>query len=213
MSDQPGQPEPAPDQPAPNQPAPNQPTPSQPTPSQPDVPGDRWRPSEPDRRAAAERLRLAVDEGRLDLHEYDQRLRAAESAGSLAELDRVLADLPRPAEPVLLQIGELTITQSTVHTPAGPIPLLGSQWTVHDNWVTERKIPTWAIVVAVAGFFLVCALSLLFLLAKESYYHGSVDVAVSNGSRHYVARIPVQSLQQVHHLHQQVNYVRTLTAG
>ncbi|MPZ26411.1 MAG: DUF1707 domain-containing protein [Micromonosporaceae bacterium] len=203
------------DQPGPEQPAPANPPagPDLPAPAGAEVGGDRWRPSEPDRRAVADRLRQAVDEGRLDLLEYDQRLRTAETATSLAELDRVLADLPSPAEPVLLQIGELAITRTTVFTPAGPIPLRGSHWTDSDHWVTERKIPTWAIVVAVVGFFLVCALSLLFLLAKETHYHGVVDVTVSNRDKHYVARIPVYSLQQVHHLHQQVGYVRTLTAG
>lgn len=171
----------------------------------------QWRPSESDRQAASDRLRTAVDEGRLDLAEYDQRLRAVETAQTTAELDRVLADLPVPVEPVLLQIGELAITRSTVFTPAGPIPLRGSQWSVQDQWLASQKIPTWAIVLAILGFFVVCALSLLFLLVKETHYQGTVDIGVSNGQQHYVARIPVYSQQQVQHIYQQVNYVRSLT--
>jgi len=184
----------------------------------------QWRPSESDRQAAAQRLRAAVDEGRLDLMEYDQRLRAAETAPTMVELERVLADLPVPAEPVLVQIGELAVTRSTVHTPVGPIPVRGSQWAVHDQWLADRKTPTWAIVLAVTGaalgvllvcftFFisLVLLLCLLFLLAKETRFHGTVDVAVTSGQRQYVARIPVYGQQQVHYVYQQVNYVRTLT--
>jgi hypothetical protein len=178
-----------------------------------DPPGQpgQWRPSESDRQAATQRLQTAVDEGRLDLTEFDQRLQAVEAAPTQAELDRVLADLPGPAEPVLVQIGELAVTRSTVYTPVGPIPLHGSQWTVHDQWLTSQKIPTWAIVLAILGFFLICALSLLFLLAKETQFHGTVDVGVANGSQHYVARIPVYHPQQVQQIYQQVNYARSLT--
>lgn len=189
-------------------------------------PAGEWRPSQSDRQAAAERLRAAVDEERLDLMEYDQRLRATETAATMSELDRVLADLPLPAEPLLVQIGELAVTQRTVHTPAGPIPLRGSQWTVQDQWLTERKTPTWAIVLAIVGaslgvllvcftFFLslVLVLCLLFLLAKETRFHGTVDVGVTNQGRHYVARIPVYNQQQVQHIYQQVNYVRSLAVS
>jgi uncharacterized protein DUF1707 len=176
------------------------------------LPPDQWRPSDAERRTAAERLRVAVDEGRLDLHEYDRRLRVTETAGSMAALQQVLADLPAPAEPVLVQIGELAVTASTVYTPIGPIPLRGSQWAVNDHWLTEQKTPAWAIVLAIVGFFLICAFSLLFLLAKETQFHGTVDVTVTNGGQQYVARIPVWSMPQVHHIYNQVNYVRALAA-
>jgi uncharacterized protein DUF1707 len=179
-------------------------------PNQP-LPPDQWRPSESDRRAAADRLRTAVDEGRLNLTEYDQRLRASEMAGTMEQLNRVIADLPGPPEQVLVQIGEIAVTATTIHTPSGPIPLRGSQWAVNDQWLSEQKTPTWAIVLAIVGFFLVCAFSLLFLLAKETQFHGTVNVTVSNGSQQYVARIPVYNQQQVHHIYNQVNYVRSLT--
>jgi hypothetical protein len=67
-------------------------------------------------------------------------------------------------------------------------------------------------VVAIVGFFCVAVLSLLFLLAKETNFHGTVDVGVSNGNLHYLARIPVQSQQQVHYVYQQVNYVGSIAA-
>jgi hypothetical protein len=50
--------------------------------------------SDGDRQAAAERLRAAHDEGRLDLYEYDNRLVRAYSAVTYADLDQLFADLP-----------------------------------------------------------------------------------------------------------------------
>src|ERR671918_290326 len=50
--------------------------------------------SDADRAAAAERLRIAVDEGRLDLTEYDARLRSAYAATTYGELRPITADLP-----------------------------------------------------------------------------------------------------------------------
>lgn len=54
------------------------------------------RAADADREATAERLRVALEEGRLDLHEYDERLGRAYAAKTYAELDAVLADLPGP---------------------------------------------------------------------------------------------------------------------
>ncbi|WP_232661221.1 DUF1707 SHOCT-like domain-containing protein [Pseudonocardia sp. TRM90224] len=59
-----------------------------------DVEHGVMRASEADRAAVAERLRLAVDEGRLGLTEYDERLRATYASATYGELDRVTADLP-----------------------------------------------------------------------------------------------------------------------
>lgn len=174
---------------------------------------EQWPPAESDRKVIADRLRIAVDEGRLDLMEYDRRLRAAESAGTMVELHSVVGDLPTPAEQVLTQIGEITITQTTVHTPNGPIPLRGAQWLGQDHWHHEQKMATWGIVLAVVLFFCIGPFSLLFLLAKESRYSGTVDVTVSSGSRQYTARIPIQSHQHAHHVHQQVTYARSLSSG
>jgi hypothetical protein len=120
---------------------------------------------------------------------------------------------PYPAtEPVIAQIGEIQVTATTVRTPAGEFPLKGSQWTVTDQWTAEQKIPTWAIVLAIVGFFCLTIFSLLFLLAKETVYHGVVLVQVNNGPYHYVSRVPVTNQMYVQHIYQQVNYVRSLAA-
>lgn len=54
------------------------------------------RAADADREVVADRLRAALGEGRLDLHEYDERLQRAYGATTYAELDALLADLPGP---------------------------------------------------------------------------------------------------------------------
>lgn len=50
--------------------------------------------SDRDRQAAADRLRVAHDEGRLDFAEYDERLASAYRAVRFADLEPLFADLP-----------------------------------------------------------------------------------------------------------------------
>ncbi|MFC3384611.1 hypothetical protein [Couchioplanes azureus] len=104
------------------------------------------------------------------------------------------------------------VTSTVVHTPAGDIPLAGSTWTVSDYWHHETKIPTWAIVASIVGFCVLTVFSLLFLLVKVTIPRGTVQVSLTNGTRQYVARIPVTDQAQVTFVHQQVNYVRSLAA-
>ncbi|GIJ26222.1 hypothetical protein Vqi01_13840 [Micromonospora qiuiae] len=54
------------------------------------------RAADSDRQVVAERLRAALDEGRLHLHEYDERLQRAYAARTYGELDPLVDDLPPP---------------------------------------------------------------------------------------------------------------------
>ena len=122
------------------------------------------------------------------------------------------APAPMAPGPVIVQIGDMGVTSTTVHTPAGDIPLAGSTWTVNDYWHNEQRIPPWAIVAAIVGFCVLTVFSLLFLLVKVTVPRGTVQVTVTNTTRQYVARIPVSDQSQVTYVHQQVNYVRSLAA-
>lgn len=62
-----------------------------------DVERGGMRAADADRTIVAQRLQVAVDEGRLGLSDYDERLQAAYAARTYAELERVTADLPAPA--------------------------------------------------------------------------------------------------------------------
>ncbi|MFD0783397.1 DUF1707 domain-containing protein [Micromonospora azadirachtae] len=62
------------------------------------------RAADADRQVVAEQLRVALDEGRLDLHEYDERLRHAYAARTYGELDALLTDLPGVTPPGAAQL-------------------------------------------------------------------------------------------------------------
>lgn len=52
------------------------------------------RAADADRSKVAERLRVALDEGRLDLSEYDERLQQALAAKTFGDLDALTVDIP-----------------------------------------------------------------------------------------------------------------------
>ena len=66
--------------------------------SEPVRPGE-LRVSDAERAAVQERLRRAVGDGQLDLHEFDERVQAVWAARTRGELVRVTADLPEPPPP------------------------------------------------------------------------------------------------------------------
>ncbi|GIH12208.1 DUF1707 SHOCT-like domain-containing protein [Rugosimonospora africana] len=75
---------------------------------------DDLRAADSDRQFVADRLRTALNEGRLDLSEYDERLQRAYAAKTYGELDRVLDDLPRTASP------EQSAVAPAAPGPSGP---------------------------------------------------------------------------------------------
>jgi hypothetical protein len=116
------------------------------------------RAADADRQLVAERLRVAVDEGRLDLYEYDERLRAAYAAKTYAELDALVADLPEPA---VVQRAGLTPAGGTaprdplVPGPNGRYPGATRRWLV-ENWtpyfsVVALTVAWWAVISVLAG--------------------------------------------------------------
>jgi hypothetical protein len=68
---------------------------------------DEMRAADSDRQAVADKLKKALDEGRLDLAEYDERLQKAYAAKTYGDLQGLLDDIPdtvlpattRPADP------------------------------------------------------------------------------------------------------------------
>ena len=69
--------------------------------------------SDGERQAAADRLRAALAEGRLDMLEYDNRLSLAYQAVTYRDLDQLFTDLPAHAA---------TRTAPVVATPPMPAP-------------------------------------------------------------------------------------------
>lgn len=118
---------------------------------------------------------------------------------------------PTDAGPQLLTIGDISVSQHTVVTPGGRFPLQGSVWTVTDMSRTDRSTPAWAIIVGVLTFWWTCLLGLLFLLVKENRTSGHIQVTVQREGRFHAATIPATSPADAHRVHQQVNYVRSLS--
>ena len=74
-----------------------------------------------------------------------------------------------------------------------------------------QEIPVYAIVLAVV-FAVFCLLGLLFLLIKETRYHGFIAVTVvGNGLYHSVSLQPGPVMASW--AHQQVNHARGLAAA
>jgi hypothetical protein len=100
------------------------------------VPGNSGlRAGDDDRQRVADRLKTAVDEGRLGLDEYDARLTATYAARTYGELAELTADLPPPvpeADSVLVPV-----TGTPVHPGAHP-----DRWTPWRPWLTASVITT-----------------------------------------------------------------------
>jgi hypothetical protein len=106
---------------------------------------EEMRAADADRHAVADMLRVALDEGRLDLHEYDERLQQAYAAKTYGELDQLLTDLPNVA-PV------------AVPSPAAPAKRsdnVTAQWLAHvwSSWLPAVMITAtiWAVASIAAG--------------------------------------------------------------
>ncbi|MET9326832.1 hypothetical protein [Tsukamurella sp. NPDC003166] len=121
---------------------------------------------------------------------------------------------PGMPEPVLVSIGDIHCTRTQVITPAGTFPITGAQWTVTDHSVHTRTTPTWAIVLAIVGAFVLCLFSLFFLLAKEDQTQGFVQVSVFGPEgRSFTTSVPVYSPFAVQDVFGRVNYARNLSIG
>jgi Domain of unknown function (DUF1707) len=98
--------------------------------------------SDADRRAAGERLRLALSEGRLDFAEYDERLARAYAAVVYRDLDALFTDLP-PAAAMAPQ--RRTVTPApprAVHLVPTPLQVLWTVWIA----VVSINLTVWLLV-------------------------------------------------------------------
>ncbi|MEH1100561.1 DUF1707 SHOCT-like domain-containing protein [Micromonospora sp. CPCC 205561] len=119
---------------------------------------DGMRAADADRQAVADRLRVAVDEGRLDLHEYDERLQRAYAARTYGELDALVADLPAP---------------DLVTTPAAAAPAVGrAPAAVTWRWLADLWSPYLRVVAIVSAIWAVTS-----VLASDLLYFWPAWVA------------------------------------
>ncbi|MEV1331199.1 DUF1707 domain-containing protein [Micromonospora costi] len=113
---------------------------------------DGMRAADADRQAVAERLRAALDEGRLNLHEYDERLQRAYAARTYADLDALLTDLPAPAAPAASAVAvPPPATPAAVGRPAAR--------PATRRWLAHAWLPFLQVVPIVVGIWAISSLS------------------------------------------------------
>ena len=78
---------------------------------------EEMRAGDADRQAVADRLKTALDEGRLNLNEYDERLQKTYAAKTYADLDGLLDDLPGVAPPQRSQVAAYQAPQPPMSEP------------------------------------------------------------------------------------------------
>nr|WP_245548396.1 hypothetical protein [Gordonia araii] len=128
------------------------------------------------------------------------------------------ANAPTPApdggygQPLVV-IGDITVTQTHVITPTGTFPIANTQWSVTDMSVTTEQISQTGLILALVGFVLICALSLLFLLMKDQVTSGYIQVVVTDGTRTHVSNIPAVSPASMADISNRVAYARSLAAA
>jgi hypothetical protein len=101
------------------------------------------RAADADRHKIADQLKAALDEGRLSLGEYDERVRDAYAARTYAELLVLVADLPKPG----LSAAEVNARRDAqVKREARRMPMaLSVLWTIWGA-VTAVNLVVWALV-------------------------------------------------------------------
>ena len=143
------------------------------------APGE-LRASDRDREAVVEKLRLAMNEGRLSLYEWDERIALAYRASTYAELERLSADLPRePAAPV-----PAVVPSEARVTGLNRVPMaLKVLWTI---WLT-------AVLINLVVWLLVCLSSMSLPYFWPIWVAGpagaalagvTIGIDASRGSRH-----------------------------
>src|SRR3982751_1516616 len=108
---------------------------------------DEMRAGDSDRKVVADRLKAALDEGRLDLSEYDERLQKTYAAKTFGDLNGLLDDLP----------GTVPLERSPVQPAAAPEPRPAPA-----SWLPRYLGPY-------GGVFLVCVL--IWLITSVSAGH------------------------------------------
>jgi hypothetical protein len=119
---------------------------------------DELRVSDAERTEVQDRLRRAHDEGRLDLVEFDERVRTVWAARTRGDLARITADLPAPAPaPVPVRRGVFSTTPGGVAMRVLTLVWLSvvvvnlTVWGIVSLTLDEPVYPWWLWAAAPAG--------------------------------------------------------------
>jgi hypothetical protein len=96
---------------------------------------------------------------------------------------------PPGNDPVLLSIGDISVTQTQIHVPQGRFPVNGTTWAVQDSTQVTESIPPVAIILTIV-FVWFCLIGLLFLLMKQKRYTGFVTITVTGVGLYHSVQFP-----------------------
>ncbi|MDR7322881.1 MULTISPECIES: DUF1707 SHOCT-like domain-containing protein [Catenuloplanes] len=126
---------------------------------------EEMRAADADREAVAERLRVALGEGRLDLAEFDERLGRAYAAKTYGELDGLLNDLPDVASaerqglavPGTSAVPVAGAVPGAVVVPEWPVGADGRYLDATRRWLIENWAPYLGVVGIVVAIWVLQA--------------------------------------------------------
>ena len=117
-----------------------------------------YRAGDADRARVAERLRVALEEGRLNLDEYDERLGQVYAARTFADLDALIVDIPGVTPPSQSQLVPSSRDGTTAWSSAdaaGRYPDATRRWVVSqwDTWIPVVMVcvAIWAVASVLTG--------------------------------------------------------------
>jgi len=113
-------------------------------------------------------------------------------------------------EELLATLGDISVTQNWIYTPAGTYPVRGSTWTVVDLSQESEKIATAGLILALV-FVWFCLIGLLFLLMKERTATGYYQVTVQGDGFTHTTLIPAEKVRLAA-VEDEVDYARTLAS-
>ena len=126
---------------------------------------EELRAADADRQFVAERLQAALNEGRLTLSEYDERLKQTYAARTYGELDRMLDDLPA------------TITGRDSVIPVQPGPAPSPAPTTQPEQPTGHRSPHWLWAIWGSWLSAVVVCTVIYLLTDFGGYFWPIWVA------------------------------------
>lgn len=144
-------------------------------------PMENMRAADTDRHKVADQLKAALDEGRLSLGEYDDRVREVYAARTYGELLDLVSDLPRPGA----SAAELAAQrEAALRREARRMPMaLTVLWTIYGS-IAAVNVVVWALVALTVGGVYVWPIWLLVPGAAL----GAVTVGVQSARHNQLRR-------------------------
>lgn len=106
-----------------------------------------------------------------------------------------------------MQIAEIIVTPTTLHTPAGPIDRSRARWTLGGAVPVSQSTPLWATILAFVLMLCTGFLSLLLLLVKDTDMWSS-KLIVTDGQTTYTTTVYSRSTSEYYKIRDAVAWAQ-----